>query len=237
MTTGRQHSDTLGGFTLTSASFSDFYSRIQNLRFPISVADVLELRDLINHSADVYEEAADIPDNREFRDSLESAIHSFGIENSHHCERLIKVLTMLRSMHYQHTVSSRNAEQQLRDWQAENRKVQRAAMRNGVIALVVTGLLLLGWMLPETPSLLLKILPLVSAMAAFHFFHMIPIMENKREALARDLNEVLRKRVESLNWRTLIHKLSLLLGYKKIQGVEVFRHEQAENHDNPPLLH
>jgi hypothetical protein len=237
MTTGRQHSDTLGGFTLTSASFPDFYSRIQNLRFPISVADVLELRDLINHSADVYEEAADIPDNREFRESLESAIHSFGIENSHHCERLIRVLTMLRSMHYQHTVSSRNAEQQLREWQAQNRMDQRAAMRNGVIALVVTGLLLLGWMLPETPGLLLKILPLISAMTAFHFFHMIPIMESKREALARDLNEVLRKRVEALNWRTLIHKLSLLLGYKKIQGIEVFRHEQAENHDNPPLLH
>lgn len=237
MTTGRHHSDTLGGFTLTSASFPDFYSRIQALRFPISVADVLELRDLINHSADVYEESADIPDNREFRESLEAAIHSFGIENRHHCERLLKVLTMLRSMHYQHTVSSRNAEQQLRDYQAENRKAQRAHLRNGVTALVVTGLLLLGWMLPESPGMPLKILPLISAMTAFHYFHHIPILEAKREALARDLNEVLRKRVESLNWRTLIHKLALLLGFKKIQGIEVFRHEQAENHNDRPLLH
>ncbi len=237
MTTGRQHSDTLGGFTLTSASFPDFYSRIQALRFPISVADVLELRDLINHSADVYEESAEIPDNQEFRDSLESAIHSFGIENAHHCERLLRVLTMLRSMHYQHTISSRNAEQQLREWQAENRRAQRASMRNGVIALVVTGLLLLSWAVPESPVLLHKILPLISAMVAFHYFHVIPLLERKREALAQDLNEVLRKRVDSLNWRTLIHKLSLLLGFKQIQGVEVFPHEQAENHNGPPRLH
>lgn len=237
MATGRQHSDTLGGFTLTSAGFPDFYTRIQNLRFPISVADVLELRDLINHSADVYEEPADIPDNREFRESLEAAIHSFGIENRHHSERLLKVLTMLRSMHYQHTISSRNAEQQLRDWQAENRKAQKSAMRYGITSLVVTGLFMLGWMLPNSPGMLLKILPLASAMLAFHYFHSIPILEGKREALAKDLNEVLRKRVDALNWRTMIHKLSLLLGFKQIQGVEVFRHEQPENHDSPPLLH
>lgn len=237
MTTGRQHSDTLGGFTLTSASFPDFYSRIQALRFPISVADVLELRDLINHSADVHEESTEIPESREFSESLEAAIHSFGIENRHHCERLLKVLTMLRSMHYQHTVSSRNAEQQLRDYQAENRKRQRACTRNGITALVVTGLLLLGWMMPESPNLLLQSLPLISAMTAFHYFHQIPLLEAKREALARDLNEVLRKRVDSLNWRTLIHKLSLLLGFKKIQGVEVFHHEQADNHNDRPLLH
>jgi len=237
MTTGRQHSDTLGGFTLTTASFPDFYNRIQALRFPISVADVLELRDLINHSADVYEQGADIPDNSEFQESLESAIHSFGIETSHHVERLIKVLTMLRNMHYQHTISSRNAEQQLREWQADNRKKQLASRRNGAVSLVVTALLLMVWVLPESPGLLLKVLPLFSALAAFHFFHVIPVLEAQREALARDLNEVQRKRVDALNWRTLIHKLSLLLGYKKIQGVEVFRHEQTENHDNPPLLH
>ena len=51
------------------------------------------------------------------------------------------------------------------------------------------------------------------------------------------VNEILRKRVDSLNWRTLIHKLSLLLGYKQIKGVEVFRHEQAEHHNDSRQLH
>jgi hypothetical protein len=34
----------------------------------------------------------------------------------------------------------------------------------------------------------------------------------------------LRNRLDTLNWKTLIHKLSLILGYKQIQGIEVFRH-------------
>ena len=61
---GRLHTDTLSGLTLTTRDFPDFYARIVAMRFPISVAEVLELRDLINHSADVHEEPADIPQNR-----------------------------------------------------------------------------------------------------------------------------------------------------------------------------
>lgn len=237
MTTGRQHSDTLGGFTLTSASFADFYNRIQALRFPISVADVLELRDLINHSADVYEESSDIPDNLEFRDSLESAIHSFGIENRHHSDRLIRILTILRSMHYQHTISSRNAEQLYRASIAQTRQTQRTYLRNGIIALALTGVLLLGWLLPQTPGMLLKIVPLISAIVAFRYFHAIPGLEGKLESQTQELNNVIRKRVDSLNWRTLIHKLSLLLGFKKIEGVEVFRHEQTDGYADRRSLH
>ena len=51
-----------------------------------------------------------------------------------------------------------------------------------------------------------------------------------------DLNLLLRQRVESINWRTLIHKLALLLGYKRIQGVEVFRQESADFNSGAYLL-
>ncbi|MEK7759035.1 MAG: hypothetical protein AAB304_05475, partial [Pseudomonadota bacterium] len=133
---GRLHTDTLSGFNLTTRDFPYFYARVLALRFPISVAEVLELRDLINHSADVYEEPADIPQNREFRESLESAIHSFGIENRQHGERLLRVLSMLRNMHYQHTIASRDAEQRQRQLQADNRATRRHSLRNGVLALL-----------------------------------------------------------------------------------------------------
>jgi hypothetical protein len=57
------------------------------------------------------------------------------------------------------------------------------------------------------------------------------------ERLTHDLNDVLRKRVDTLNWRTLIHKLALLLGYKQIQGIDVFRHEQTDQGNTGPYLH
>ena len=107
---GKLHTDTLSGLTLTTRDFPEFHALIMALRFPIGVAEVLELRDLINHSAAVFEEAADTPQNREFRESLESAIQSFGIENRYHNERLVRVLNMLRGMHYQHIIASRDTE-------------------------------------------------------------------------------------------------------------------------------
>ena len=229
---GRLHTDTLSGLTLTTRDFPAFYGRIVAMRFPISVAEVLELRDLINHSADVHEEPADIPQNREFRESLESAIHSFGIENRQHGERLLRVLSMLRNMHYQHTIASRNTEQRLRELQTGNQTTRRHSLRNGVLALLAmlgTGM---AWLSLGEDSWLLKLLPLTAAVVALGYFHSLPLLDREMERLTRDLNDALRKRVETLNWRTLIHKLALLLGYKQIQGIDVFRHEQTDSGDH-----
>lgn len=233
---GKSHSDTLGGYALTTDSFPDFYTRILNLRFPISVAEVLELRDLINHSADVYEEPADIPQNREFRESLESAIQSFGIENRHHGERLLGVLGMLRSMHYRHTISSRDAEQRLRRQQTENRSARAHSLRYGAIAFVTMAGTGLVWLALAETGWLLRLLTLLAAVVTLGYFHSLPLLDREMERVTRDLNAVLRKRVDTLNWRTLIHKLALLLGYKKIEGIEVFRQHPEAGH-NPHHLH
>jgi hypothetical protein len=225
----KNHADTLGGFILTTRSFPDFYRRILSLRFPIGVAEVLELRDLINHSADVHEDdSSELPQTREFRDSLESAIQSFGVENRHHSERLLKVLVMLRSMHYQHTIGSRDHEQRLRQQQAVNRADRRTALRNGVLALITPAGTIAAWAVGARAGWIVPGLALASALAALGYFRMLPRLDRDMERLTGDLNLVLRQRVESINWRTLIHKLSLLLGYKRIQGVEVFRPESAE---------
>lgn len=234
---GKSHSDTLSGHILTTAGFPDFYARILALHFPISVAEVLELRDLINHSADVYEEPADIPQNREFRDSLESAIQSFGIENRHHCERLLGVLGMLRGMHYQHTIASRDAEQCLRRLQAENRTTRAHNLRNGMIALVVMTASGLAWLALGEAGWALKLTPLLAGVVALGYFHSLPLLERDLVRVTGELNEVLRKRVEALNWRSMIPKLALLLGYKKIEGVEVFRQQHPETMNRSQRVH
>lgn len=225
----RIHADTLGGFILTTQSFPDFYRRILALRFPIGVAEVLELRDLINHSADVYEdESTEMPQTREFRESLESAIQSFGVENRHHGERLLKVLVMLRGMHYQHTIGSRDQEQRLRQQQADNRTGRDTALRNGILALLTTAGATGAWLLGAQAAWVVPGLALASALVSFGYFRLLPRLDRDMERLTGDLNLLLRQRVESINWRTLIHKLALLLGYKRIQGVEVFRQESAD---------
>jgi len=223
--TNRRNNDTLGGVTLTTLGFPDFYARIQALRFPISVAEVLEMRDLINHSADVYEEPADVPQNREFRETLEQTIHASGVENRHHCDRLLKVLGMLRSMHYQHSIASRDSELRLREAMAQNRIARTTSRRNGSVALVVVALSGLAWMMIDEAGWIFKVVPLLSILASFGYFHDIPRLERDMERLTQERNLLLRKRVESMDWRILTHKLALLLGYKQVQGIEVFQQQ------------
>lgn len=227
--TNRRDNDTLGGVTLTTRGFPDFYARIQALRFPISVAEVLELRDLINHSADVYEEPADVPQNREFRETLEQAIHANGVENQHHCDRLLKVLGMLRGMHYRHSIASRDSELRLREAMAQNRIARSTSRRNGALALTVAAFTGGALFLVDGAGWILHALPLLSMMAAYGYFHAIPRLEQGMERLTQERNLLLRKRVESMDWRILIHKLALLLGYKQVQGVEVFPQQLPEN--------
>jgi len=231
------HSDTLAGFALSISGFPDFHARISGLRFPVSVAEVLELRDFIHHSVDTYDEPPDVPQNREFQESLENAVQSFGVENPHHSERLVNILKMLRGMHYHHTIVSRDAELGLRQAQAENRLSRRSNLRYGIVALMATAIGGAYWAGLPAADLILKLAVLFGAILAFVFIHSLPKLDADMERLTSELNEVLRKRVESMNWRTLIHKLSLLLGYKQIQGIEVFRSEQSAPPISPGYLH
>jgi cobalamin biosynthesis protein CobD/CbiB len=140
-------------------------------------------------------------------------------------------------MHYRHTIATRDAEQHLRRQQTENRTARAHSLRYGVIALACMLATGLAWFaLPET-GWLQKLLPLLCAVVALGYFHSLPMLDRDMERVTQDLNVVLRKRVESLNWRTLIHKLALLLGYKKIEGIEVFRQQHPETGGNPRRPH
>jgi hypothetical protein len=228
--------ENLTSFMLTEQNFPQFYRRLLNMRFPIPVADVLELRDLVHHSLEQFEHPADMPHNREFEESLDNAITSFGIDSKRHADRMLQILLMLRDLHYQHSVSSRNMEQALREElaaQSEKRdRVWRNAQLTGLgLAVSVTAFFLT----PLANLLVFAVVPAILAVTAIHFYRQLPRLDAMKLELTRRINDVLRERVDSLNWRTLIHKLALLLGYKQVKGVEVFR--QTHDRDTNGLLH
>ncbi len=232
------NSDNLAEYGLSAITFPAFYKKITSMRFPIAVAEVLELRSLINHTADCFEEPTDSPQNREFRDSLLAAIHSFGIDNRHHAERLLRLLTVIRGLHYQHTIESRDAEQRLRASQADNRESRARSVLYGTYAMAAMTACAVGWYLTKQPGLPVKLLTLLFAVLGLDYFHALPRLDRERENYAKEISEVLRQRIDSLNWRTLIHKLSLILGYKQIQGIEVFQHiEERGRMDRPYSIH
>ena len=61
-----------------------------------------------------------------------------------------------------------------------------------------------------------------SLLLAWDYYHSLPVLEREQRRLTQELNELLRNRVDSINWKTMIHKLSLILGYKVVEGIEVF---------------
>ena len=230
--------DNLAEYTLTLENFSAFYRRILTMRFPIPVEDVLDLRDLLNHSAEIFEPPVDNPQSREFQDSLLTAIHSFGIENERHCLRLLNMLAMFRSLHYQHSIDSRNAEEKLRLQQDLNRQARAHSVRYGLFALLITAISGLVWLgLSEAPWWL-KLTTAAFALLTCDYHRSLPTLDKEMARITHQLNEVMRNRVDSLNWKALIHKLALILGYKQIIGVEVLRHNhEHHNHDHSSRIY
>ncbi|MGE5240961.1 MAG: hypothetical protein ACM3NI_04870 [Bacteroidota bacterium] len=217
--------------TLTPDNLHAFYVKFINLRFPMQVAHLLELRYLINHAVDRYKMPPMTQDYRQFRDSLQGAIDSF-IDNQRYSERMLKILSMLRDLHYTHSVNSRNAETRLREDMAANRAARDRAVRYGlffILAGVACGIVGLAM---KTSGWMVELLAAGNGYIAWRFFHKLPGLDRQLEKMTHELNDVLRRRVQSLNWRVLIHKLALVLGYKRVPGVEVF-HIESE-HDHPP---
>ena len=231
----RQDGD-LTNHELTIESFPAFYRMLLGLRFPIDVADVIEIRGIINTSADHFNTPPQTPDYRQFVDAMESAIDSFGIDNKRHVDKLTKVMTMMRELHYQHSVESRDQENALRLRQEENQHARAQSIIYGLGTLLLTIFSIILWVSMGEPSWYIKLSAILFSFVTWDYFHSLTTLSKETRVLMQELNDTLRKRIVSLNWKQLIHKLSLVLGYKKVSGVNVFLFEDS-NYDRSHNFH
>jgi len=221
---------------LTPSHFHIFYTVFIGLRFPLKVAEVLDLRYLINHAVDDFTEPPLTPDYRQFRESLEKALDSFAIENPRHRDRLLKSLALVRELHVAHLLESRHTEERYRMEIADNTHDRGVAVTKGLAYLIATVLSIIAWFALPGSAWLLKALSALCAIQAWLCFRSLPRLDKRMEELRLDLNNALRDRINSVNWKTMIHKLALVLGFKQIKGVEVFRMD-AEHENITTQLH
>lgn len=217
---------------LTPGNFPKFYRALSGLRFPLRVADVLDLRAMLNESIDKFKRPEDSPSYREFVDALDSAIHSFGIENRRHADRLVMLLTKLRDLHYHHSIASRDEEVELRGKLDDVQLARQHSTRYGLASILTTIGLVIAWIAIPQPGWWIKLATLGAAYVAYDFFHSLPTLEREYKTLNTEVNDLLRERVSNVDWKMLIHKLSLLMGYKKVSGVEVFSMEDDLDHSD-----
>lgn len=218
-----------GTETLTIESFPAFCRRLVNLSFPIAVADVLDLRSIINHSADHRPEPDLTPDYREFREKLLTVMDSLDINRPHHRTRLLRVMTMLRELHVQHSLKSRDEEVRLRVALAKTAKARIQSRGYGRFSLFLMGVSALIWFAMDAPGWPIKLVTAAAAWFALDYFRSLPTFDDEVQRLNAELNEVLRQRIAAVDWKTLIAKVSLILGLRQETGLEVFRMEEESD--------
>lgn len=207
---------------LTPDSFERFYKTVTGLKFPLDVARVLELRYLINHTVDAFPEPAPTSDYRQFRDALQAVIDSIGIDNKRHSEKLLRILCMLRELHYAYSIKTRDAENDLRARMAANRSRRRRSVRNAVVFAGAAAAAGGAWYALGDPGWAPKLATVAAACGAWYHVHVLPLLDRRLRNLERRLAHLQDRRVKSIHWRLLVQKLALLLGYKRNSEVEVF---------------
>lgn len=207
---------------LAPDTFEPIYNTIVGLKFPMDVARVLELRYVINHAADAFPEPAPTADYRDFRDALQNVIDATGIDNKRHSERLLRILSMMRELHYVYSINTRDAENKLRAAMTDNRSQRRRSIRHALgftIAAIVCALM---WLAIPDPGWPIKALTSTFTVGAWLYVRTIPALDRALATLEKRMNQLQRHRVKSIHWRLLVQKLALLLGFKRSADVEVF---------------
>jgi len=235
-TVSSKHND-FSLLTLEVATLPAFYRTLQSLRFPLQVEQVLDLRSTINLAIDTWQEPPLTRDHREFRERLERILEKADIDPRHR-ERMLKLTALLRELHYEHSRQSSERELRLRDKRDENVYAQRQSRRVGVIWLLGGLTSALIWFFQAEAGWFVKLLTAGFAYLAFDYFHALPSLARRQEELRKELNDVLRVRIESIDWTALVHRLALVLGCKKEHGLEVFRlRTDSETDPGSPALH
>jgi hypothetical protein len=221
----------------TPDTFESVYNTIVGLKFPMDVARVLELRYLINHAVDSFPEPAPTADYREFCDALQTVIDASGIENKRHSERLLRILGMMRDLHYTYSINTRDAEVDLRARMTENRQQRRRSIRYALSYTVAAILCAIAWLGLYDAGWPIKVLTAAFAIGAWLHVRTIPAFDRGLSTLEKQVNQLQRHRVKSIHWRMLVQKLALLLGYKRDSDVEVFVLDHDQEYSRPQLRH
>src|SRR5579863_5807778 len=215
-------SEHLADLNASPENFSSFYRRFTTLRFPIDVAEVLELRALFNQTIDASPELAESRDPRGFKATLDAEIDRLGVEPGRHRKRLLKLLVLLRDLHYAHLVQSRNDEARLLKALADNKKISRHSLLYGRVYCLLALLGAFSWAFLAAPAWPLKVATVVVGYLGADYFYSLLLLRHDRATLAERLEEVLKRRITRLDWELLVTNIALVLGYARNPPVQAF---------------
>ncbi len=204
-------------------AFPFFYRKLIGLRFPIDVAEILELRYLCHQAIDQRLREEQDYEWGEFAVSRIADMERLGINKSAHRERLAQLFLMLRNQHAAHKAASAMAETELRAAIAQNRFAQNRSWaygKAGAAAALGAGL---AAVLLSPPAVLMQGIALFLGYLSLDSFYSVLVLRREERRLDTELAEVLRRRVRNVNWRAVLRQTAAILGYAPPRGGEAFR--------------
>ena len=224
-------SDGLNKMAARPDCFYHLYRQLIGLRFPLDVAEILELRYLLNHAIDGAEIPQETRDWREFRDAREHDLDEIAVDKPAHRARMLRLLALVRELHYQHSIASRDMETSLRRALADNLKADRQSRRYGKVALFAALSAAVAWLGLNEPGWWVKIAAGVGFYLFCDYFYALSTLKRERALLGQSLDEVLTQRVSALNWKRLARNVALTLGYARNADVEAFLIDKDVDND------
>ncbi len=208
-------SDDLAKQQLTVKTFPVFYRRVMKLHFPLDVAEIIDLRDTVKHASEHYGARTRAPSDRRFADAVHAEIRALAIRAPHHVERLVQILLLLRHLYRAHRARSQGAERDLRRRQASNHEARRISSKYGALAFIATAVALFTWIGLGDVGWPVKTVTVLLAYVALDCYFSLSALGRYHERLGRELEGVRNERIRRFDWKPLLHKLALILGYTR----------------------
>lgn len=231
MTNNNPTTDDLARQQLTVDTFVQNYRYITGLRFPVEVADVLEIRASLNQAIDDRQPKQLSSGLQQFNEAVYEAISQFGLKDDRHINRLTKLMSVFRELHHLHTTRSRKHERSLRNQIKTNEEARTRSIGYGLFTFFLVIIGLLSWMIAGNALWFIKIGIGLLAYMSFDYFMSLKTLKLEHDILNTELNMLLRQRVNSIDWKSLLQKTAMILGFKKVSGVDVFLMNDAGNRD------
>ncbi|MHB8253992.1 MAG: hypothetical protein ACYDEV_09930 [Acidiferrobacter sp.] len=205
--------------------FPLFYRELVRLRFPIDVAEILELRYLSHYVIDHAENDGQGYEFGEFAAHRGRDMDHVGIHKAGHRERLSQLLLLIRKYHADHTATSCASEARLRAALAENQFAQQQSKRYGKTAGVSALIAAASSILLSPPAVLMQGFTILLAYLSLDYLYSLSSLKREERRLGHELDEILRQRVRAINWKAVVRQTGAILGYTHPLGGEAFRME------------
>ncbi|WP_298139930.1 hypothetical protein [Acidiferrobacter sp.] len=215
-------------------AFPFFYRRLVTLRFPIEVAEILEMRYLCQHAIDESGRYDRGDEWGEFTARRMADMDHIGVQKATHRERLSRLLLLFKDYHDLHKLRSMETEATLQAAWVDNCFAQERSTSYGKTAGMAALIAAMGSLLLSPRPLVLEGLTLLLAYVSVDSFYSLALLRRQQRRLNEQLSEILRRRVRMVNWRAVVRQTSAILGYTQPLGGEAFRLEQEhETLDEP----